>query len=61
LDSPVRQIVYRRRPGGPAYRVLFTVEADSSEDAPFVNVIHVRHGAQAPMNEAEASAIEEDR
>lgn len=53
----VRQLVYRRTPGGPAYRALYTVyEAD--DEAPFVFVLHIRHGARRPLSRAEAGEIE---
>lgn len=53
----VRQLIYRRRPGSVAYRVLFTlVEADA--DAPYVRILHVRHGSARPITRAEAREIE---
>lgn len=54
----VRQLVYRRRPGAVAYRILFTIR-EPEEDAPYVRILHVRHGAQRPVTRAEARAIEE--
>lgn len=58
----VRQIVYRR-PGsgrqGPAYRVFFIVGEDS-EEAPFVQVMHVRHAARDVVTEEEASSLAGD-
>lgn len=53
----VRQLVYRRRPGAPAYRVLFTIR-EPEDDAPYVRILHVRHGARRPITRAEAHAIE---
>jgi len=53
----VRQLVYRRRPGSVAYRVLFTIKPDAADEAPFVYVVHVRHGAARPMTRAEARKI----
>lgn len=55
--------MYRRRPGSPAYRVLFTIVEEEGEP-PFVRIVHVRHGARRPMTRAEARerlrAIEEE-
>ncbi len=53
----VRQFLYRRTPNGPAWRVLFTLD-EAAEDAPTVNLLHVRHGAQRPITRAEAQEIE---
>jgi len=54
----VRQFLYRQTRGGVAYRVLFTVY-EAEDEAPFVFILHVRHGAQGPMTADEAQAIEE--
>ena len=56
----VRQILYRRTPAGPAWRVLFFID-EASEDGPTVNVLHVRHAAQRPISPAEARGIETDQ
>lgn len=53
----VRQFLYRRTPDGPAWRLLFTV-VEGTEDAPTVTLLHVRHGAQRPITQAEARQIE---
>lgn len=45
----LRQFLYRRRRGGPAWRILFSVRPADESDAPTVRVHQVRHGAQAPM------------
>ena len=64
FGQEVRQLMYRRRPGSPAYRVLFTI-VEEEEEPPVVRIVHVRHGARRPMTRAEAQerlrAIEEDR
>lgn len=57
FKQELRQIVYRRRTGSVAYRVLFTI-VDSEDDAPHVRILHVRHGAARPMTRAEAREIE---
>lgn len=54
----VRQHLYRRTPDGPAWRILFIVTEDA-EDAPTVNIIHIRHGAQRPITRAEARRLEQ--
>jgi len=56
----VRQHLYRRTPSGPVWRILFTV-VEGLEDAPTVNILHVRHGAQRPITQAEARHIEADQ
>ena len=55
--TEIRQISYRRTPHGPAWRVLFTI-TEGSEDAPTVNLLHIRHGAQKPITCTEARKIE---
>ncbi len=57
FKEEIRQIVYRRRTGSVAYRVLFTI-VEAADDAPFVRIIHVRHGAAKRMTRAEAKEIE---
>ena len=52
-----RQFLYRPKPGGPVWRVLFTLRA-SEEDAPALILLHVRHGAQRPITRREAREIE---
>lgn len=49
--ATVRQIVYGRRRGGPAWRILFTVQEADENDPPMVWVQVLRHGAQGPMTE----------
>ena len=53
----VYQLLYRRTSAGVAWRVLFTV-SEESEEAPTVNLIHIRHGAQRLLTRTEARAIE---
>ncbi|MGI4789685.1 MAG: hypothetical protein ACRYFS_12635 [Janthinobacterium lividum] len=53
----VRRMLYRRTPGGPAYRVLFVLR-QNPDDAPTVAIIHIRHAAQKPMTRKEAREIE---
>ena len=57
FQQEIRQIVYRRRTGAVAYRILFTI-GEAKEDAPFVRILHVRHGAARAMTRAEAREIE---
>ena len=59
FTTEVRHLVYRRRPASVAYRILFTI-VESQEDAPFVRILHVRHGAARPITRAEAREIETD-
>ena len=53
----VRHLLYRPKPGGPTWRVLFTIREDA-EDAPTVALMHVRHGAQRHITRREAREIE---
>ncbi len=55
----VRHLLFRRTPTGPVWRVLFIVD-ENTEDAPTVNLLHVRHGAQHPVTRREARQIEAD-
>jgi len=57
FSREVRQIVFRRGANTAAYRILFRI-ADGGLEASTVFILHVRHGAQAPLTEAEASTIE---
>ncbi len=50
---------HRYSPGSATYHIFFTV-AEAEEDAPYVYILHVRHGARKPMTRAEARKIEED-
>lgn len=47
----LRQFLYRRRRGGPAWRILFSVREADENDRPTVRVHQIRHGAQAPLTE----------
>lgn len=57
FQQEIRQIIYRRRTGSVAYRVLFTI-VEEKDDASYVRVLHVRHGAARPITRAEAKEIE---
>jgi plasmid stabilization system protein ParE len=49
IERRVRVMLFRRTPGGPAWRVFYTVE-DADEDGFVVCVRHIRHGA-SPLTE----------
>ena len=53
-----RQLLYRRTSGGPALRVLFSINEGGEMDAPTVSILHVRHGAQHPITRRKARMIE---
>lgn len=57
FSSDVRQHLYSQTPGGPTYRILFTIR-ESVDEAPFVFVLHIRHGARGPITRSEARSIE---
>lgn len=56
LRANVRQMIYRRHGSRVAYKVLFTVN-EPPEEAPFILIVHVRHGSRRPMTTREARAI----
>jgi plasmid stabilization system protein ParE len=62
FTRPVRHLLYRRPGSGrrsPAYRAFFELlDAQGTQDAPTVYVLHVRHGAAAPVSAEEAHEIE---
>ncbi len=39
------------------YRILYEIVQDD-EDAPYVHILHIRHGSRKPMTRAEARKIE---
>jgi len=55
----IRQIIYRRRAGSVAYRVLYTI-VEAEDDAPYIRILHVRHGSARPITRAEARELETD-
>jgi plasmid stabilization system protein ParE len=55
----VRQLIYRRSRSSPAYRILFRLH-DNPDDAPFVRLIALRHGAQAPLTADEAQVLHDE-
>lgn len=57
FQQEVRQLIYRRRTGSVAYRILFTI-IDSQADAPYIRILHVRHGSARPITRAEARDME---
>ena len=54
----VRVIPYRFR-AGAFYRLFYSVH-EPAEDALFVLILHLRHGARKPMTRREARVIETD-
>lgn len=59
FQDEVHVFPYRRSRDSVAYRVFYTI-AEADDDAAFVYVLHVRHGARKPITRAEARKIEED-
>lgn len=53
----VRKFLYRRTPRGPAYHVFFALRV-SPDDAPSVQIMHIRHAARSPITRKEAREIE---
>ena len=59
FQDTVYAFLYRLTPRSVGYRVFFTI-VGATDDAPFVHLIHVRHGTRKPVTRAEARRIEED-
>ena len=55
----VHVYTYRLTARGAAYQVYYTI-VEFDQDAPFVTILHIRHGARKPMTRAEARKIDED-
>ena len=55
---PVRVMIHRQRPDGPAWRILYRIyEADVNEAAR-VEIAALLHGAQKPITRAEGRGID---
>lgn len=59
FKNDVRVYPFRHRASGVTHRILYEVVKEEME-APYVHVLHVRHGARKPMTRAEARKIEEE-
>ncbi len=59
FQNEVRVLLYRQTSKGTAYRIFYTI-VESEEDAPYVYILHIRHGARKPITRAEARKIEEE-
>ena len=55
----VRVIPYRFGSSGAFYRIFYSIH-EPAEDAPFIQIMHIRHSARKPMTRAEAREIEKD-
>ena len=56
FQQEIRQMLYRRAPGGPAWRILFTFE--DADDGPTVLIRHIRHGARVSLTKHDAQELE---
>jgi hypothetical protein len=56
FKEAVRQLIFRRAPSAPAYRLLFSIE-EAGEDGPVVYLRHVRHGSRRPISRSEAKEL----
>lgn len=54
FQREIRQLNHKQ-----SYRILFTV-VEAAEEAPFVFILHIRHGARRPMTRREAREIEDE-
>ena len=59
FQDDVHVFPYRRSRDSIAYRVFYTIAEATDDDAAFVYVLHIRHGARKPMTRAEVQKIEE--
>ena len=57
--NDVHMYPFRHRGSSVTHRILYEIVVDDME-APYVHVIHVRHGARKPMTRAEARKIEKE-
>ena len=53
--NEVRHLLFRRVPGAPVWRLLFTVE--ESDDGPVVRLLHLRMGTRRPIRHVEVDEI----
>ena len=62
FTNEVRHILYRRPGSKAAYRIVFAItgETASSQDAPTVSILHVRHASARPITRKEARQIESE-
>lgn len=56
----VRQYLYRRPGSHVIYRILFTIAGEevAAQDAPTVNILHVRHASTRPLSRTQTREIE---
>ena len=54
FQREIRQLTHKR-----SYRILFTV-VEAAEEAPFVFILYIRHGARRPITRREAREIEDE-
>ncbi|MES2464214.1 MAG: hypothetical protein V4671_26930 [Armatimonadota bacterium] len=52
----IHELLYQRSSTSAKYRVLFIVRKNEL-DAPFVRLLHIRHGARRPITQVEAAEI----
>ena len=60
FTQTTRQLIYRRTPNSLAYRVLFHI-TELPDEASFVYVVHIRHGARGPIKKTEAWEMEAEQ
>lgn len=59
MDAPpVRVMPHRSGPSRPAWRVLYRVHEANENDAAFIEIVAVRHGAQKPITSREGREID---
>lgn len=55
FTKEVRQLLFRRVPSAPVWRILFVIE--QGDDGPVVRLLHLRAGARKPINPREAKEL----
>lgn len=55
----VHELLYQRSSNSAKYRILFVIRK-SDLDAPFVRLLHIRHGARRPIARSEAAEIKSE-
>jgi hypothetical protein len=55
FTKEVRQLLFRRAPSAPVWRILFVIE--QGDDGPVVRLIHLRAGVRKPIGQKEAKDL----
>jgi plasmid stabilization system protein ParE len=59
FQNDVRVYPFRYRGSNVTYRILYEIIVDEME-APYVYILHIRHGSRKPMTRADARKMEDE-